>query len=560
MKTFTSIKNYLILQAVLMTALLLASSPLQAQNSSRQAKTTAINAVLEDFYKPEQPGAAVLVVHKGKVLLRKGYGLANLEQQIPITPDILFGIGSNTKQFTAVAILKLEEEGKLNVHDNINQYLPDFPTQGEKITIEHLLTHTSGIKSYSAVLEWTNTWQKDMTYTELIALFKGLPLDFKPGERYKYSNSGYLLLAAIIEKVTGMTYPAYLQEHVIKKAGMKNSLYGYPATSAKVAVGYTKTKDGYQQPVPMTINHMNGGGGIFATVDDMIRWWNALEGGKLISKENVARAQTPFVLNNGEKIPYGYGFELSSWGNKPTIEHGGRMLGYLAQTMNFPEEEVQVIVLTNEDSRLPDVVAVKVAAIAMEQPINAHIVQLDEKTMDEYVGVYQINQQSERMIIREGNKLYSKRTGMPKIELQAIGNDEFYLYESLTTLRFERDATGAVNGMTLKTREGHVARAPKTDKPLPKEKVAITLADDVLKQYTGQYELAPNFILSVRLEGNQLLAQGTGQPAFEIYPETETKFFVKVMEAELEFTKKEHKVTGLVYSQRGRSVAAKKID
>ncbi len=179
-----------------------------------------LDAMLTKLYPKDAPGAAVIAVRDGKTVLRKGYGMADLELGVPIQPDMVFRIGSMTKQFTAVAILMLVEEGKLAVSDPITKFLPDYPTGGKTITVEHLLTHTSGIKSYTDMPDFLANIRKDYKVQELIDHFKGEPMDFAPGERYQYDNSGYFLLGAIIEKASGMSYEAFLKQRIFDVVGM----------------------------------------------------------------------------------------------------------------------------------------------------------------------------------------------------------------------------------------------------------------------------------------------------------------------------------------------------
>jgi CubicO group peptidase (beta-lactamase class C family) len=189
MTTLTRIR--VLLSVFLLTFLF--TNEVRPQNG-HEALVTAIDNLMNSQFKPQEPGASVIVVKDGKVLFRKGYGLANMELGVGVEPDMIFRIGSITKQFTAAAILMLEEQGKLSVKDDITKYLPDYPTQGKKITVEHLLTHTSGIKSYTSLPEWLPQWRKDFKVDELIALFKDKPMDFVPGEGWNYNNSAYFLL------------------------------------------------------------------------------------------------------------------------------------------------------------------------------------------------------------------------------------------------------------------------------------------------------------------------------------------------------------------------------
>ena len=196
----------------------------RAQNGN-EALATAIDTLMSSNFSPQEPGASVIVVKDGKVIFRKGYGLANVELGVAVEPDMIFRIGSITKQFTAVAILMLEEQGKLSVKDEITKYFPDYPTQGKKITVEHLLNHTSGIKSYTSLPEWLPQWRKDFKVDELIALFKDKPMDFAPGDSWSYNNSAYFLLGAIIEKASGQSYADFVEKHIFAPLGMKHSFY-----------------------------------------------------------------------------------------------------------------------------------------------------------------------------------------------------------------------------------------------------------------------------------------------------------------------------------------------
>ncbi|MGH9971179.1 MAG: serine hydrolase domain-containing protein, partial [Pyrinomonadaceae bacterium] len=225
MPDWNSVKR--LVSAIAIILLVGLSSPGMAQSAgaSDRELTTAINEALEKTFKPDEPGAAVIAVKDGKVIFRKGYGLANVELGVPVEPDMVFRLGSVTKQFTAVAILMLAEQNKLSLDDDITKFLPDYATKGHKITIEQLLTHTSGIKNYTSLPEWLSGWRKDMTVKEIIDLFKDQPMDFAPGERWSYSNSGYILLGAIIEKVSGQTYQEFIEKNIFTPLGMKHSYY-----------------------------------------------------------------------------------------------------------------------------------------------------------------------------------------------------------------------------------------------------------------------------------------------------------------------------------------------
>ena len=203
-----------------------------------------IDSILSLKYKSMTPGAVFMIAKDNKIIFKKAFGLANIELNAPVKPESVFEIGSMTKQFTAITILMLMEKGKLNLNDEITKYIPDYPTNGKKITIHHLLTHTSGIKSYTSMKALNDIASKDLTPIELIDFFKNEPMDFNPGDKFKYNNSGYIILGHIIESITGQSYASFIEEHLFKKLGMTSSLF---ASHRKViknrAYGYQKKED-----------------------------------------------------------------------------------------------------------------------------------------------------------------------------------------------------------------------------------------------------------------------------------------------------------------------------
>ncbi|KPV51568.1 beta-lactamase, partial [Kouleothrix aurantiaca] len=220
-----------------------------------------IDALAHELYAPDAPGAALIAVRDGETILRRGYGMAQLELGVAIEPEMVFRIGSITKQFTAVAILMLAGQGRLALNDPITRFLPDYPMGDARITVEHLLTHTSGIRSYTDMPEWLPLWRKDFTLTELIGLFKNEPMRFAPGTRWAYNNSGYILLGAMIEAVSGVSYESFLQQHIFDPLGMRHSCYDNTLriVSGRVA-GYEKEPDGYRNAeyLSMTQPHAAG--------------------------------------------------------------------------------------------------------------------------------------------------------------------------------------------------------------------------------------------------------------------------------------------------------------
>ncbi|NTV80719.1 MAG: beta-lactamase family protein, partial [Candidatus Aminicenantes bacterium] len=359
-----------LLAAVLTLGALLTAVAGQAGpgDAADEALAKKIDAVMSEIYKPGQPGAAVIVRKNGETVFRKGYGMADLELGVPVEPDMVFRLGSITKQFTAVAILLLAQEGKLGLQDEITKFLPDFPTQGRRITVEHLLTHTSGIQSYTDLPEWLPLWRKDFTLKELIDLFKDKPMQFGPGESWAYNNSGYVLLGAIIEKVSGKTYEGFIEAAIFQPLGMKRSYYGSAERIIPRRIpGYQTGKGGFVNAPYLSMTQPYAAGSLLSTVDDLAVWSDAVFSGKLVRKEWLEKAFTPYRLKNGESSGYGYGWFIADFAGHRSIEHGGGINGFTSYAMTFPEDGLFLSILTNGaiEGRAPEPRAVKIAWLAL---------------------------------------------------------------------------------------------------------------------------------------------------------------------------------------------------
>jgi CubicO group peptidase (beta-lactamase class C family) len=514
--------------------------------------------LLAAAFPADQPGAAAIVVKDGQVVLRKGYGMANLELGVPVSADMVFEIGSVTKQFTAAAILLLAEQGKLRLEDDITKYLPDFPTHGETVTIEHLLTHTSGVPSYTGMPEWFARVREDMKLEDLIGLFKGKPLEFKPGEQTRYSNSGYILLGAIVEKASGKSYEQLVEEEIFQKLGMSHSRYGHAEELVPLrAAGYSRDGDGFRHANYLSMTQPYAAGSLMSTVDDLALWDRALTGETLLTKASLERMFTSAKLASGRQIRYGYGIGVSELEGRRALEHGGGIFGFVCYVMRVPEERLFVAILANTDSpsKDPQSLALRIAAKALGKPLEERkALALDEKTLDEYVGVYRFDDDASRTISREGAKLFAQRSGGEKQEILAMARDDFAYLEGNARLRFRRDAQGQITGADFLPRGGPDASGTRTDEPLPSQRQAIQLDPAVYDGYAGEYELRPGFTITVTREGNQIFAQATRQPKLEIFPESETRFFLKEVDAQVEFVREGGKVTGIVLHQGGRDM------
>jgi CubicO group peptidase (beta-lactamase class C family) len=525
----------------------------------------AMDALLSSAFRPAEPGATVIVVRDGQTLLRKGYGMADLELGVRMEPDMRLRLGSVTKQFTAVAVLMLAEEGKLALDDPITRFLPGYPTHGHTITLEHLLTHTSGIRSYTDMPEWLPLWRKDMPLDTLIALFRDQPMDFAPGEKWAYDNSGYVLLGAVIEKASGRAYADFVRDRIFAPLGMTSSSYDTTESVVPRRVpGYQKGDGGWTHAPYLSMTQPHAAGSLMSTVDDLARWDAALYTEKLVKQASLRRAWTPATLADGKSTGYGYGWTMSAVQGHPSVEHGGGINGFVCHALRLPEDRVYVAVLTNRvaDAPVPDRLAVQLAAIAVGRPYEEpKPVALTTAQLDALTGVYRIGEKEQRVITREGTKLFSQRSGGAKRELLALSPTGFYLKDSFTRFEFRKDAAGQATAVAASARYGPPEVATRTDQPLPAERQAVKIDPAVYDRYVGRYQLAPGFDLAVRREGERLMTRATGQAEVEIFPESETRFFLKVVDAQIDFLQDtDGRVTGLVLHQGGQDLQAQRVE
>jgi D-alanyl-D-alanine carboxypeptidase len=557
--------------ALVICALLCANLILSAANAP-QAQSPAplasqLDQLLSSVYKAGEPGAALLVMKDGKVLVRKGYGMADLELGVPIEPDMIFRIGSMTKQFTAVSILMLMEQGKLALSDPITKFLPDYPTQGKTITIEHLLTHTSGIQSYTDMPSWLPLLRKDMGLTELIGIFKDQPMQFAPGESYRYNNSGYVLLGAIIEKIAGTTYSAFLKQNIFDPLGLKHTMYDstslvIPRRARGYGAGVSKT---FLNADFVSMSQPYSAGSLVSSVDDLAAWNQALLAGKLIKRETLERAWTPYKLTDGTSTGYGYGWVIGAYEGHRMIEHGGGIPGFTSDGILLPEDKLCVIILTNSAApgRAPGPISFRVAALALAKPyVEPVAAAVPTADLAPLAGVY-VNPLKEEFNVRvAGTTVTVSGPGVSSTQIFPLTANLFFLKDSLVRIEFARNEKGEPLSAAYKPYLGAEVRFVRTSKSLPSPvaRRAITLDPKIFDKYAGEFEIMPGFTIRFYRDGAKFMTQATGQAAFELFAESETKFFLKVVEGQVEFKMDASGVvTGMVLTQNGRELPAKKI-
>jgi len=331
-----------------------------------QELSSKIDSMLSPTFMKEGPGGVFMIVKKGEIYFKKAYGQANLELGVPMTTENVFQIGSMTKQFTAVAILMLVEEGKLKLEDDITSYIPDYPTQGQQITIHHLLTHTSGIKDFTKMKSIMEIARQDLSPKEVVDFFKNEPMQFKPGEQFQYNNSGYVLLGYILELVSGETYETFVEKRLFEKAGMKTARY---ASDRELipnrAYGYHK-RGAYTNKMWVSLSIPFSSGALMATVEDMWHWQQALNDHSLVSDPILQKAFRKYRLNNGQEFGYGYGWHLKNLNGMVIREHGGSIFGFKSMAVYIPEQELYVIGLTNCDCLSPTQITRDIAQLVLE--------------------------------------------------------------------------------------------------------------------------------------------------------------------------------------------------
>lgn len=522
--------------------------------------TSYFDKMLSEQFKPDEPGITALVSRNGQIIYEKAFGMANLELNQPMQVDNVFWIASIGKQFTAVAILQLKEQGKLNLEDEITKFIPDYPTQGNKITIENLLTHTSGIYNFSGMEDPEKKLAFDCTPNEVIDFFKNLPILFPSGTKWEYSNSGYFLLGYIIEKITGKPYSEYLTENFFKPIGMTNSLYASDKRIIKNRVGaYTLGDNGFENSQPRNITHVYSAGAIQTTLQDFFKWHQAVLSYKLVKKETLDKAFSRYKLTDGTETDYGYGWRLGYVYDSPSIWHGGLITGFGAIEIYLPKEDVFVAVFSNCDCIYPKDIAFRLAAIAAGRPFGYKEISLGSPILNEYSGVYE-NQKGLQMIISVSeNKLFSQLGRGPKSALEAYQKDKFFLAnDAMQTIEFSSNAKGEIEkALALKLTGNEIWN--KTNKSIP-DSNGIKVNENTLQTYVGEYEVTPDFVFSVTREKDKLFLQAPEQDKLEMFADTENKFFLKVNDAQLEFIKDDFgMVSKAIMNQGGRQADAKKI-
>jgi CubicO group peptidase (beta-lactamase class C family) len=392
----------------------------------------------------------VLVVKEGHTLIDQGYGSADLEWNVPNAPSTKFRLGSITKQFTATSILLLQERGELNIDDPVSKYMPDAPAAWSKITIYNVLTHTSGIPSFTGFPDYRTTEWKDTTPAELVARFRDKPLDFEPGTKFSYSNSGYVLLGYLVEKVSGQTYGDFLQQNIFTPLGMKDTgIDSNAAILPQRAQGYRRSPHGIEHDGYISMTIPFSAGALYSTTGDLLKWEQALFGGKVLKPESLAKMTTPF------KSDYGCGIFIRTVEGHKLVTHGGGIEGFNTSLNYYPDDKLTVIVLGNLTGGAPDQIARYVGQVAVGQtvtlPSERKEVMLPPSTLPDYAGTYRVADLDADLIIAvNGPRLSAKLGKQNPVDIFAESDSHFFLKVADAQIEFFRDSTThAVNRLAI---------------------------------------------------------------------------------------------------------------
>ena len=471
-------------RAIVFVFIAFIATPCSAQDPARMEE------VVQTYVQNKTFMGTVLVARGSEVILSKGYGSANLEWNIPNTPSTKFRLGSITKQFTAASILLLEERGKLTLDDPIKKHVPDAPAAWDAITIFNLLTHTSGITNFTALPDYKSLKLDETPVAKTIATVRDKPLDFVPGEKMSYSNSGYLVLGHVIERVTGASYEKFVTDNIFTPLGMKDSGYDSNTTViARRAAGYMPSPAG---PVNAGYVHMSiphAAGALYSTTEDLLRWEQGLFGGKLLSPSSLAKMTTPF------KSDYALGVVVRTANGRKVIQHGGGIDGFNTFLAYYPDDKLTVAVLANLNGQTPNQIATKLAELAhggvVQLTSERKEITLPVATLSKYVGTYELGPGASMMIRLVGDRLTTQLTGQQQFPIFAESETKFFLKVVEAQVEFFTDASGAVTHAVM-YQNGRERKVPRTSATVaePPQRKEITVPASTLARYVGTYQMA----------------------------------------------------------------------
>ena len=519
-----------------------------------------LEAYMEALEKYENFHGSVLVAKEGEILLNRGYGYADFAQNIENKSQTRFAIGSVTKQFTATAILRLIQDGRLDLEDKVSEHLDGIP-HGDEITIHNLLTNTSGLKNFTDTQEFLTFDTSNKDPQKLLDLIKDRDLEFKPGEMFNYSNTNYLILGMMVEKISGESFEDYLYS-IVNPLGMKDTglIYGNKG-GVNDASPYSGFLEVTEIDDDLILSQAFAAGSIYSTVEDLYRWDRAIKSGKVLEEKMLNEAFKGHIA-----IPphtsYGYGWMIDEGEYGKEIYHGGNTFGSTAYIGNLVDEDITVIILSNSGyfnaSKLKDNLLSIVLGKEYDMPEELKEIEIEDKDLySKYVGTYDFLNGAKLDIIEEEGNLYAQATGQEAFRIYPSSETEFFAKIADITIEF---VMGEEKAKELLFKQAGIEFTSKRIEDEKEEKKEVEVDPKIYDDYVGEYKLAENIIVTITKEEDKLFAKLTGQEKAEIFPSSESEFFYKIVDAQITFEKGEDgKTTNLILHQMGRDMPAEKI-
>lgn len=466
-----------------------------------------VDSLFNNLNNTDSPGAAVLIVQDGEVLFKRGYGMANFEKEVPITPSTVFDIASLSKQFTGMAISMLIEQGKISLDDDIRQYIPEMPNFDHKITIDYLIHHTSGLRDWGNTLPLGGCRLDDtISFDQILNMtYNQQDLNFEPGSEYSYSNTEYNILAELVHRVTGQTFREWTDINIFEPLGMKNTHFrdGFTEVFTNQAYSYEKRLTGYY-----VINNgleAVGSSSLFTSINDLAKWVINLDNPVVGGKSVIDRMFQPGMLNNGEKISYGFGLVIDQFNGMKIITHSGGWAGFNTFLAYIPELHFSIVVLYNFQTDYSKTV-IDIANIylgnkfeqltVVDKPKISDTVHVPIAILDKYVGIYRLGPAWYVTISRNGDRLMTRATAENIFPMDAISDSVFWVKAYDSSIKFNCDASGNVNSINYR------------EMTCKKVQSKVQTENTTLKDFVGEYfsdELKTTYNISI--EYGQLVAK-----------------------------------------------------
>lgn len=506
--------------------------------SAQSSLTKSVDSLLQPQFKPDEPGGVILIAKKGEVIYKKAFGMGNLELNVPVNDSMIFYIASNTKQFTAVAVLQLVEKGKLQLEDTLGKFI-SCPSPVGSITVRQLLSHTGGIVGNNDKPDFRLVNKTGMTPLDYVQYIVHQPVNFPAGTKWDYSNNSYQILGYMIEKLSGLSYSDYITKNIFNVAGMRNSYIQKESSVIKNrASGYIYSTTGFQNTFTHNSDALYAAGCMQSTAEDLLKWNQALKSGLLLKQQTLQLAYTPQPLKNGTPTTYGFGWHIWDLRGSATYRHGGALPGFTSETLYLPQEDVYIVMLLNEETPKVPLVALSriIGGLAINKPYYFTEAPIDQKELKKFIGLYENGFGELVNIFMQDEQLHFQRPNGRRYKLHYSGNNEFFFEMDFLRVEFTSDAAGGIKSLKFSKVGIGLTEWMKTNRPLlklPAERVS----DSLLKQYVGIYVSSERDTLRVIPDGPFLHFQRGNGTKQSLAAENSAVFFSLNEDVRVEFGK-----------------------